>query len=72
MAITFPKYRIQIRVRTGWRVRLEMARLWRDAVNSHGGDVTVVHLPEIGIKGNVEWLKPVSDEEYDSIRIAGN
>ena len=31
----------------GWRARLEMARLWRDAVNRHGGDVTVVHLPEI-------------------------
>ena len=23
-----------------WRVRLAMARLWRDAVNRHGGDVT--------------------------------
>ena len=28
-----------------WRVRLAMARLWRDAVNRHGGDVTLVHLP---------------------------
>jgi len=36
----------------GWRVRLEMARKWRDTVNRHGGDVTVVHLPEIGIRGN--------------------
>jgi len=43
----------------GWRVRLAMARLWRDAVNSHGGDVTVVHLPEIGIKGNTHF--PFSD-----------
>jgi hypothetical protein len=43
----------------GWRVRLEMARLWRDAVNKHGGDVTVVHLPEIGIKGNTHF--PFSD-----------
>lgn len=32
----------------GWRMRLDMARLWRDAVNRRGGDVTVVHLPEIG------------------------
>ena len=39
----------------GWRARLEMARLWRDAVNKHGGDVTVVHLPEIGIKGNTHF-----------------
>lgn len=43
----------------GWRARLEMARLWRDAVNKHGGDVIVVHLPEIGIKGNTHF--PFSD-----------
>jgi pimeloyl-ACP methyl ester carboxylesterase len=43
----------------GWRVRLQMARLWRDAVNKYGGDVTVVHLPEIGIKGNTHF--PFSD-----------
>ncbi|PVD49527.1 alpha/beta hydrolase [Terrimonas sp.] len=43
----------------GWRARLEMARLWRDAVNSHGGDVTVVHLPEAGLKGNTHF--PFSD-----------
>jgi pimeloyl-ACP methyl ester carboxylesterase len=43
----------------GWRVRLEMARLWRDCVNKHGGDVTVIHLPEIGVKGNTHF--PFSD-----------
>jgi hypothetical protein len=43
----------------GWRVRLAMARLWRDAVNSRGGDVTVVHLPDIGIRGNTHF--PFSD-----------
>lgn len=42
-----------------WRVRLAMARLWADAVNRHGGDVTVVHFPEIGIKGNTHF--PFSD-----------
>jgi Alpha/beta hydrolase family len=42
-----------------WRVRLAMARLWRDTVNRHGGDFTVVHLPEIGIKGNTHF--PFSD-----------
>src|SRR6185436_2649061 len=30
-----------------WRVRLAMARLWVDAVNRHGGDARLVHLPEI-------------------------
>jgi hypothetical protein len=43
----------------GWRARLEMARKWCDAVNKHGGDVTVVHLPEAGIKGNTHF--PFSD-----------
>ena len=42
-----------------WRVRLAMARLWRDAVNRHGGDVTLLHLPEIGIRGNTHF--PFSD-----------
>ena len=51
----------------GWRVRLEMARLWRDAVNKYGGDVTVVHLPETGIKGNTHF--PFSD--LNNIEIAG-
>ena len=43
----------------GWRARLEMARLWMDVVNKYGGDVTVVHLPEIGIYGNTHF--PFSD-----------
>ena len=42
-----------------WRVRLAMARLWRDAVNRHGGDVTLVHLPQLGIRGNTHF--PFSD-----------
>lgn len=50
----------------GWRARMEMARLWRDCVNKHGGDVTVVHLPEIGIKGNTHF--PFSD--LNNIEIA--
>lgn len=39
-----------------WRVRLEMARIWADTVNKYGGDVTVVHLPDIGITGNTHFL----------------
>ncbi len=50
----------------GWRVRLAMARLWRDAVNRRGGDVTVVHLPEIGIRGNTHF--PMSD--INNVQIA--
>jgi pimeloyl-ACP methyl ester carboxylesterase len=42
-----------------WRVFLAMARLWRDTVNRRGGDVTLVHLPEKGIRGNTHF--PMSD-----------
>lgn len=49
-----------------WRIRLAMARLWRDAVNRRGGDVTVVHLPEVGIRGNTHF--PFSD--LNSLQVA--
>jgi len=42
-----------------WRAFLAMAKQFRDVVNQHGGDVTLVHLPEIGIKGNTHF--PMSD-----------
>ncbi len=42
-----------------WRSGLEMARLWAETVNKYGGDVTVVHLPELGINGNTHF--PFSD-----------
>ncbi|MDM0033501.1 alpha/beta fold hydrolase [Variovorax sp. J22P271] len=42
-----------------WRVRLAMARLWTAAINRHGGDAVLVHLPEIGIRGNTHF--PFSD-----------
>ena len=38
-----------------WRVRIAMARLWRDAINRRGGDVTVVRLPDLGILGNTHF-----------------
>ncbi|WP_238541560.1 alpha/beta fold hydrolase [Pantoea sp. GM01] len=49
-----------------WRVRLAMARQWRVVVNKHGGDVQVIHLPEIGIKGNTHF--PFSD--LNNVQIA--
>ena len=42
-----------------WRVFREVARLWRDTANRHGGDVTLVELPSIGIRGNTHF--PMSD-----------
>ncbi len=42
-----------------WRAFLSIARKWAAIVNRLGGDVQVVHLPEIGIKGNTHF--PFSD-----------
>ncbi|MBR6636948.1 MAG: hypothetical protein IKK97_05800 [Phascolarctobacterium sp.] len=36
-----------------------MARKWVEVVNKYGGDAQVVHLPEVGIKGNTHF--PFSD-----------
>ena len=43
-----------------------MAKKWRDAVNAAGGDVTLIHLPDNGIKGNTHF--PFSD--LNNIEIA--
>ena len=48
-------------------MRLQMARLFADAVNRHGGDAAVVHLPEIGIKGNTHF--PFSDMNNQEIAV---
>lgn len=42
-----------------WRAALTMARRWTKFVNDRGGDVTLVVLPELGIKGNTHF--PMSD-----------
>ncbi|MFP3606434.1 alpha/beta hydrolase [Paraburkholderia sp. SIMBA_053] len=50
-----PDHPVDLPAQDSWRARLQMARLWRDTVNKHGGDVTLVHLPEIGIRGNTHF-----------------
>lgn len=52
----FPTEPTAERGQDNWRVRLAMARLWVDAVNKYGGDARLVHLPEIGIRGNTHFL----------------
>ena len=52
----FPTAPTTERGQDNWRVRLAMARLWVDAVNRHGGDARLVHLPEMGIRGNTHFL----------------
>jgi hypothetical protein len=54
-----PAHAVDLPAQDSWRARLQMARLWRDAVNKHGGDVTVLHLPQSGIMGNTHF--PMSD-----------
>lgn len=39
-----------------WRTRLALGKLFVEAVNRHGGDATLVELPEIGIYGNTHFL----------------
>ncbi len=51
-----------------WRVFRATARLWRDAVNKHGGDVTLVELPALGIRGNTHF--PMSD--LNNVEIANH
>lgn len=39
-----------------WRTRLQMGKHFVEAINKHGGDARLVHLPEIGIYGNTHFL----------------
>ena len=61
-----PEQAVDLPAQDSWRARLMMARLWRDAVNRHGGDVRLIHLPEIGIHGNTHF--PMSD--LNNVQIA--
>lgn len=42
-----------------WRAAVMMAKRWKDVVNKYGGDVTLIRLPQIGLKGNTHF--PMSD-----------
>jgi hypothetical protein len=62
----FPTEPTTERGQDNWRVRLAMAKLWVDAVNKHSGDARLVHLPEIGIRGNTHFLM----SDLNNIQIA--
>jgi hypothetical protein len=49
-----------------WRVFLGVAKQWREVVNKHCGDVTLVHLPELGVRRNTHF--PMSD--LNNVQIA--
>ena len=52
----FPTQPTTERGQDNWRVRLAMAKLWVEAINKRGGDAQLVHLPDIGIRGNTHFL----------------
>lgn len=39
-----------------WRSVLATAQQWAKVINAHGGDATIVHLPELGINGNTHFI----------------
>lgn len=38
-----------------WRVRLQMAKLWVKTAKKYGGNVSLVELPKVGVKGNTHF-----------------
>jgi pimeloyl-ACP methyl ester carboxylesterase len=51
--------------REQWRAAHAMAKQWRDVVNKHGGDVSLVYLPDAGLKGNTHF--PMSDLNNEAV-----
>lgn len=51
-----------------WTRRLHLMREWAKLLNEMGGDVTVIHLPEIGLYGNTHF--PFSD--LNNVEIANH
>jgi len=60
-----PQRPTDIAGRDNWRVRWAMAQLWVETINRHGGDATLVSLPDIGIRGNTHF--PFSDLNNEAI-----
>lgn len=60
-----------------WGTELAMARQFVAAINRHGGDAELVHLPEIGITGNSHFLmgeknnRQLADLMADWLKVKG-
>lgn len=39
-----------------WRIRLNLALKWQEVAKKYGGNVSVVSLPDLGIKGNTHFM----------------
>lgn len=51
-----------------WTRRLHLMRQWAKMLNDLGGDVTVIHLPEIGLHGNTHFPMP----DLNNVKVADN
>ncbi len=49
----------------GWRARLAQGRQFVACAKRHGGDVTLTHLPEVGIRGNTHF--PFADTNSEAV-----
>ncbi|MBR6712401.1 MAG: alpha/beta fold hydrolase [Selenomonadaceae bacterium] len=56
-------WRTAIRTNKVWGTEFAMAEQFVAAINRHGGDATLVHLPKIGIKGNSHFLMQEQNNE---------
>ena len=43
-------------VADGRRAQVVASRLFEQAVNSRGGDATILHLPDVGLQGNSHFM----------------
>lgn len=55
---------------SNWEVRLKMAREFVDVINRHGGNATLVVLPEVGIKGNSHFLMQELNNDVIAAHVA--
>lgn len=51
-----PETRSEIPELDIWRIRLQLAYRWAETVNKYGGNVTVLYLPRLGIRGNTHFM----------------
>lgn len=49
-----------------WRGRLMMAQLFVDSINKHGGHADLLHLPDIGVRGNTHFTM----SDLNNVKIA--
>jgi hypothetical protein len=51
-----PRYRVAELPADGRRVQVLASRMFVDALNKQGGNAAVLHLPEVGLRGNSHFM----------------